>query len=67
MKISNELFNSGILGRQNTQPTDWQFDNQAAPRMSTSAPFVEAVERRQQSIKVSPRGLRLLANVLRTH
>jgi len=67
MKLSNELYNSGILGHQNTQPTDWKFEQVDAPRGVAASPIIGAIERRQQSIKVSPRGLRLLAHVLRVH
>lgn len=65
MKISKELYNAGILGHQNTRPTDWIFDNPGSPQYGqTNQPF--STNRVSQSIKVSQKGLRLLANVLRT-
>ncbi|WOO43543.1 hypothetical protein [Rubellicoccus peritrichatus] len=65
MKISKELYNAGILGHQNTRPTEWVFDNPGSPQHGQSNhPF--HANRASQSIKVSQKGLRLLANVLRT-
>lgn len=66
MKLSKELYNAGILGHQNTRPTDWVVEDRG-PRSAFVDPIFGATHRRQQSIKVSPRGLRVLANVLRFH
>lgn len=67
MKLSKELYNAGILGHQNTRPTDWVVEDYA-PRFAAKDPlFGLATQRRQQSIKVSARGLRVLADVLRIH
>lgn len=66
MKLSKELYNAGILGHQNTRPTDWAFDDRGR-RSAFVNPFRGEMERSTQSIKVSPRGLRVLSNVLRFH
>lgn len=67
MKLSKELYNAGVLGHQNTRPTDWVLEDRRARRAAYD-PFTGTVtHRQQQSIKVSPRGLRVLADVLRFH
>ncbi len=66
MKLSKELYNAGILGHQNTRPTDWVVEDRG-PRTASLDPVFGATSRRQPSIKVSPRGLRVLSNVLRFH
>lgn len=65
MKISKELYNAGILGHQNTRPTSWIFDNPGSRRHDLSNQHLTN-SRISQTIKVSQKGLRILANVLRT-
>lgn len=65
MKISKELYNAGILGRQRTGPTDWEFSQERRPLGRQDLPFLEgAAARSEPSIKVSARGWRVLAHVL---
>lgn len=66
MKLSKELYNAGILGRQNTGPTEWVFEKRGT-RPTFPNPMGEVIERSMQSIKVSRMGLRVLSNVLRFH
>lgn len=64
MKISKELYNAGILGRQRTGPTDWEFASPRRPLARQDLPFLEGSAREEPSIKVSARGWRVLAHVL---
>ena len=64
MKLSKELYNAGVLGRQRTGPTDWEFHQPRRPLARQDLPFLASVSREETSIKVSPRGWRVLAHVL---
>ncbi len=68
MRLSSELMNSGVLGRQKTSElTEWEYSPPGRPRMTDlSSPF-SGFGRRSESIKVSPKGWRVLTNVLRFH
>jgi hypothetical protein len=66
MRISQELYNAGILGRQETRkPTTFQVVAQHAPRFGEGGPLFQAFQRREQSTKVNARGWRALSHVLR--
>ena len=68
MKLSSELYNAGILRRQETRrPTDFTFESRPAPRYGQSDVFVGGFQRREQSTKVNARGWKLLSHVLRLH
>ncbi|WP_309383562.1 hypothetical protein [Cerasicoccus frondis] len=64
MKISKQLYHAGILGRQRTGPTDWEFDQVRRPIGRQDLPFLQGATREEPSIKVSARGWRVLAHVL---
>lgn len=66
MKLSQELYNAGILGRQEThRPTDFTVVSEPSPRFGEGGPLFEAFQRREQSTKVNARGWRALSHVLR--
>jgi len=64
MKISKQLYNAGVLGRQRSGPTEWEFDSPRRPLGRQDLAFLNGVSREDASTKVSARGWRVLANVL---
>ncbi|MGE9295330.1 MAG: hypothetical protein ACQKBV_03475 [Puniceicoccales bacterium] len=64
MKISKQLYNAGVLGRQRSGPTDWEFDSPRRPLARQDLAFLNGVTREETSTKVSARGWRVLAHVL---
>ncbi|MEO0794850.1 MAG: hypothetical protein AAFX93_06800 [Verrucomicrobiota bacterium] len=64
MKISKQLYNAGVLGRQRSGPTEWQFDRPRRPLARQDLSFLNDVSREETSTKVSARGWRVLAHVL---
>ncbi|MBC2595361.1 hypothetical protein H5P28_13925 [Ruficoccus amylovorans] len=66
MRLSQELYNAGILGKQETRkPTAFHVVAPHAPRSGEGGPLFNAFQRREQSTKVNVRGWRALSHVLR--
>lgn len=66
MKLSKELYESGILGHQRTSSTThYRFVGREGPRLSNHRGSVVGSDRIEASTKVSQKGWRILSNVLR--
>ncbi len=65
MKLSQNLYKTGALGRQRTGPTEWIFDQRQSVSASPSRFSLESSPATLNSLKVSPRGWRLLTSILR--
>jgi len=64
MKISKQLYNAGVLGRQRSGPTEWEFDSPRRPLGRQDFAFLNGETREETPSRVSARGWRVLADVL---
>lgn len=67
MRLSQDLMSAGILSRPKTHVlTDWEYETPSRPKTNISSALGN-ISRRRESIRVSPKGWRVLSNILRFH
>ncbi len=65
MKLSQNLYRTGVLGRQRSGPTEWEFEAQNVAEHRSIKHSNVAIPRLFASLRLTPRSWRLLSNILR--